>query len=218
MCGRYMLVAGSEELETRFRVSGAAVERYNAAPAQVLPVVRIRQGARELGWLRWGLTPAWAREDFGGRLINARAESLRERPAFRHLLHRQRCLVPATAFYEWAPTGQGGKVPYRFFLREQRLFAMAGLWDQWCNPLTGELLESFTIITVPANALVAPIHDRMPAILLPEAEELWLEPDAPLPQVLASLRPYPTEEMECAPVSRRLNNPRNDDPSVLVPD
>ncbi len=218
MCGRYMLVSSGAELAQRFRVAEApAIERYNAAPMQYLPAVYREAGQTRLELFRWGLVPAWASEDIGGRLINARAESLRERPSFRHLLHRRRCLVPATAFYEWLKH-PSGRFPVRFFLPKEPLFAMAGLWDEWCNPETGELLRSFTIVTVPANPLVARIHNRMPAILERAREQLWLDETAPLQSVLQCLQPYPAEAMAYEPVSRRLNNPRTDDASVLLPD
>jgi putative SOS response-associated peptidase YedK len=214
-----MLVASAEALAQRFRVAeaGSAVERYNAAPLQALPVIRREGQQNRLDLLRWGLVPAWAQEDTGSSLINARVESLRERPSFRHLLRHRRCLVPASAFYEWLKHPRG-RFPFRFFLPEEPLFAMAGLWDEWYNRETGEILRSFVVITVPANALVSRIHNRMPAILPRAAEALWLDADAPLPEVLACLQPYPAEAMACAPVSRRLNNPRNDDPSVLLPE
>lgn len=213
-----MLVATGDELTHRFRVQEAPpFTRYNAAPTQLLPVIRSIDGQPQLALLRWGLTPAWAAEDFGGRLINARAESVRERPSFRHLLRHRRCLVPANAFYEWLKR-PGGSFPFRFFLPEEPLFAMAGLWDEWCNPATGEIVSSFTIITVPANQLVARIHDRMPALLPRTAETAWLDERAPLSEVLSLLRPYPADAMACAPVSRRLNNPRNDDASLLIPE
>lgn len=218
MCGRYMLVESGEGLRQRFHLQEApAVARYNAAPLQALPIIRQEGRERRLEFFRWGLTPAWAAEDFGGRLINARAETLRERPSFRHLLHRRRCLIPANAFYEWLKHPQG-RFPFRFFLPEHPLFAMAGLWDEWLSPITGELVRSFTIITVAANALVARFHDRMPALLPKEAESLWLDEDAPLHEVLSLLQPYPAEAMAYAPVSRRLNTPRHDDASVLIPE
>lgn len=213
-----MLVAPGEDLSRRFHVREApTVERYNAAPLQSLPVIRVQKGEIELSFLRWGLTPAWAREDFGSRLINARAETLRERPSFRHLIHHRRCLVPASAFYEWLKH-PSGRFPFRFFLAEEPLFGMAGLWDEWLNPETGELLQSFTIITVPANGLVARIHDRMPALLPQEAEKLWLDPTLPVSLALSLLRPYPPEAMAFAPVSRRLNSARYDDQSLLIPE
>lgn len=218
MCGRYMLVSSGEELSQRFQVAEAPpVERYNAAPLQFLPVIYREAGQNRLDFFRWGLTPAWAAEDFGGRLINARAESLRERPSFRHLLSRRRCLVPATAFYEWLKH-PSGRFPFRFFLPTEPLFALAGLWDEWCNPETGELLRSFAIVTVPANALVARIHDRMPAVLTRQAEHLWLHEQTPVTTALSCLQPYPADSMAYAPASRRLNHPQNDDASVLAPD
>jgi len=218
MCGRYMIVSSGEELRRRFQVrESAGVERYNAAPLQMLPVVRREENENRIALLRWGLTPSWATEDFGGRIINARAETVHERPSFRHLLRHRRCLVPATGFYEWLKH-PNGRFPFRFSLRDEALFSMAALWDEWYNPTTGEILQSFAIITVPANALVARIHDRMPALLSRESESLWLDINAPLADVLLCLRPYPAEAMVCTPASRRLNNPRYDDASVLTPE
>ncbi|MCS6966496.1 MAG: SOS response-associated peptidase, partial [Candidatus Kapabacteria bacterium] len=190
MCGRYMLTIGGNELAHRFQIGEAPpVERYNAAPMQFLPIICWGSRTNHLAMLRWGLTPSWAQEDSGGRFINVRAETLRERPSFRHLLYRRRCLVPASAFYEWLKH-PSGRFPFRFFLLGEPLFAMAGLWDEWLNPETGELLRSFSIITVPANSLVARIHDRMPALLHREAEKLWLDPTTPVSLALSLLRPY----------------------------
>lgn len=213
-----MLVDSGDGLRQRFQLREApAIARYNAAPLQLLPIIWQQAGERRLDFLRWGLTPAWASEDFGGRLINARTETLRKRPSFRHLLHRRRCLIPANAFYEWLKHPQG-RFPLRFFLPEHPLFAMAGLWDAWLCPATGELVRSFTIITVAANSLVARFHDRMPALLPHEGESLWLDETAPLNKVLSLLQPYPATAMAYAPASRRLNNSRTDDASVLTPE
>lgn len=190
--------------------------RYNIAPTQDVAVVRAgTSGSRELAMLHWGLVPAWAKErDVGNRMINARAETLAEKPAFRAALRARRCLVLADGFYEWQklPTR---KQPYHVRLRDGRPFGFAGLWERWNSP-EGEALESCTIVTTVPNEVVAPIHDRMPVILAAEDVGAWLEPgQRDVTAILPLLRPYPAELMKAYPVGLRVNSPANDDPRCL---
>ncbi|MGH6960565.1 MAG: SOS response-associated peptidase, partial [Dongiaceae bacterium] len=186
---------------------------YNAAPSQNLPVVRLdRDGRRELALLRWGLIPSWARDPaIGYRTINAKAETVAEKPAFRAAFRKRRCLVPADGFYEWQKI-DGGKQPWRITLKDGAPFAFAGLWEHWDKG--GEPVESFTIITTTANALCAEIDDRMPVIIGPADYEAWLAAaDTAIPQAL--LQPYPAETMAAYPVGTRVNSPKNDDAQLI---
>ncbi len=223
MCGRYWLVTPLDVLASRFHVRGERiplVPRWNAAPGQDLPVVRLDEratGARVLEPMRWGLVPSWAAgPGDAGRPINARAETAAEKPSFREPLRRNRALVPADGFYEWK-AGDRGREPYGIRLKSRRPFAFAAIWDSW-KPPGGPPVKSFAILTTPPNAVVEGIHDRMPLILTPEGEDLWMDPGVRDPARLAPLFvPRSAEEMEAFRVSPRVNTPANDDPSVLEP-
>jgi putative SOS response-associated peptidase YedK len=216
MCGRFTIFADPERLAERFQASLPAdglQPRYNAAPTQHLPVI-LNEGAPAIQRLQWGLIPFWAKDpSIGSRMINARAETLVEKPAFRAAFKKRRCLVLADGFYEWMQT-PGGKQPMRISLASGEPFAMAGLWETWDAP-DGSPLRTFTIITGEPNELVAPIHNRMPAILLPEHEAIWLD-NAAEPAIWQDiLRPYPAERMAAYPVSRRVNFVGNDDAGLV---
>lgn len=187
---------------------------FNAAPSQTLPVLT-GQEPDKLQFFSWGLQPYWAKEAKAiKRSINARAETLTEKPMFRNLLKSKRCLVPADGFFEWQKTAHG-KVPFRIMLKSEELFTFAGLWDEWTDRSTGEVLHTFTIITTEANDLVKPIHDRMPVILSPEAEELWLDENEPQESLLSLLGPFQSEMVQAFPVSPLVNSPVNNVPEVL---
>src|SRR5215468_4212996 len=214
MCGRYSITTAPEAMRRLFRFENAALElppRYNAAPTDKLPVVRLdRQGNRELAVLRWGLIPFWAKnEKVGFRSINARAETVATAPAFREALPRRRCLVPATGFYEWKKLPGGAKQPYNIGMRNGSPFAMAGLWERWKKG--AEPIESFTIITGPPNSLVAKLHDRMPVILEPDHWGTWLT-SKDMGAVQAMLQPFPGQLMAAYPVSPKVGNVKNDTP------
>jgi putative SOS response-associated peptidase YedK len=217
MCGRYTLT-NSQQLALRFDVASVPpVEAtFNAAPSTPLPVIVEQDGQRTAQLMRWGLVPHWAKDPhIGFKMINARAETVAEKPSYRTSLRRQRCLVPARGFYEWRKDGNA-KLPYYIHLRDDSLFAFAGLYDTWQDE--GEPLRTFTIITTKPNGLVEPIHDRMPAILHKDEEALWLDPEVQDTGLLtALLRPYPDDEMEAYQVSTRVNSPANNDPTVLAP-
>ena len=218
MCGRYSLIC-TDDLGNRFRVYLPTIgcrSRFNVAPSQVMPVVVQREQA-ELVPMEWGLVPHWIKDPAAAhRPINARAETLTERPMFRGLIRHNRCLVPASGFYEWKKDG-GHKVPYYLRLRDADLFAFAGLYDVW-HDADGSALATYTIITTAANKVVAPIHDRMPVILRREDEERWIAND---PRHGRSFRdllgPYPAPDMEAYPVSTRVNSPVSDDPALISP-
>lgn len=217
MCGRYSVIPKATNGNSR---AAKLIEKhlkeahYNAAPSQALPVITEQQPDK-LQFFSWGLQPFWAKDAKSvKRSINARAETLTEKPTFRSLLKSKRCLVPAAGFFEWQASGQG-KVPYRIMLKSEALFTFAGLWDEWADKSTGEVLHTFAIITTEANDLVKPIHDRMPVMLSPEAEELWLDGNEPQEHLLSLLMPYRAEEMKAYPVSQLVNSPVNNVPEVL---
>jgi putative SOS response-associated peptidase YedK len=218
MCGRYSITTNPEAMRRLFQFLNATPNvrpRYNAAPTDELPVVRLdKEGNRELAMLRWGLIPSWAEDPkIGYSTINARAETVATKPAFREAFRKRRCLVPADGFYEWENT-RDGKQPYRITLKDGEPFAMAGLWEWWRR---GEQrIESFTIIVTTANELSRRIHDRMPVILHPDTWDAWLTAkDAETPTVL--LQPYPASQMTIYPVSKRVGNVKNDDPELILP-
>ncbi len=216
MCGRFTIFADPDRLAERFQAALPAdglQPRYNAAPTQYLPVI-LNDGPPAIQLLQWGLVPFWAKDpSIGSRMINARAETLAEKPAFRAALKKRRCLVLADGFYEWQKTPTG-KQPMRITLASGEPFAMAGLWETWDAP-DGSLLRTFTIVTGEPNELVAAIQNRMPTILLPEHEALWLDNAAEPAIWLDILRPYPAERMAAYPVSRRVNHVANDDPGLV---
>lgn len=226
MCGRYSLTTPEEALRRLFRYSGPARNlrpRYNIAPGQDVPAVRPDgRGGRELVMLRWGLVPSWAKDSAtGNRLINARAETVATRPAFRAAFARRRCLIPASAFYEWRaaarPAKNTGRQPWAVALRGRATFAFAGLWERWKSG-AGDALESCAIIVTDANERLRGIHDRMPVILAPEEYQAWLDAVGTAPAMAARLLdPYPASAMEAWPVSTRVNRPQNDEPACLVP-
>ncbi len=216
MCGRYALVK-TREVAERFGVQQSNFEvdaRYNVAPGQNLPIVT-RHSPKQLEEMRWGLVPFWAKDTkIGYQMINARSEGIEDKPAFRRPLRQQRCIVPANGFYEWEKVGKI-KVPHYFKLLNDQLFGFAGLYDIYTDA-EGNKLKSYTIITTEANEMVAPIHNRMPVILSPKNEEIWLNPDLHDPaELLPLLKPYPVELMESYIVSTLVNKPQNDSPQLL---
>jgi putative SOS response-associated peptidase YedK len=220
MCGRYSLTTPAEALVALFDagpLEGFA-PRYNIAPTQLVPAVRMNEGGgRGWAWLRWGLIPSWAKDPaIGNRMINARAETVADKPAFRAALRRRRCLLPADGFYEWQKR-DGAKQPYHIALAERAPFAFAGLWERWQGG-DGDAVESCTVLTTAANRRLAPIHPRMPVILAPEHYDIWLDTGAGDPGlVVPLLAPYDEDALAARAVARRVNDPRNDDPGCLEP-
>jgi putative SOS response-associated peptidase YedK len=220
MCGRYLLTASARDIAKQFSLDVAPelTPRYNIAPTQTVLCIRAsRDGdVREAAPVHWGLIPYWAKDrDIGSRMINARSESVREKPAFRTAFERRRCLVPADGFYEWRKAG-ARKIPHCFRLRDAAVFGMAGLWERWNGP-DGEI-ESCTIITTEANDVVRPIHDRMPVILAAGDYPAWLDPARRGDDGLAALlRPCDPALLTVLAVSPRVNSPTNDGPDLLTP-
>jgi len=218
MCGRYSETKLDALLKTRFRIRHELerlTPRYNVAPGQDAPVI-LGGAERRLARFRWGLVPRWASDpSVGNKLINARGESLADKPSFAEAFRKRRCLVPADGFYEWKKT-PAGRHPVRYVLKDEELFAFAGLWDAWRRP-DGSELFTYTIVTTKPNELVAPVHDRMPVLLRPEDEDLWLDERVDDPARLTPLlSPYPADRMEAYDVSPLLNSVENEGPEVIV--
>jgi putative SOS response-associated peptidase YedK len=214
MCGRFALYSDPFTLARRFEAEALPElrPRYNIAPTQNIPIVREEEGKRRFALARWGLIPHWAKDmKIGYSTINARAETVADKPAFGNAFRNRRCLVPADGFYEWqAIAGSKVKQPWFIALRDREPMAFAGLWERWRNP-EGEELESCSIIVTDANEIMRPIHDRMPVILAPEDWDVWFETDTKYAGSLQSLlKPYPAEDMVAWPVSTKVNSPGND--------
>lgn len=219
MCGRYGFTK-PEKIFDRFGVETYGKDldlkpRYNVAPSQDMPIV-VRHSPNSIDIMRWGLIPFWAKDPkIGNSLINARADGIEKKPAFRKPFKLQRCIVPADGFYEWKETGEG-KVPYYFKMKDDSLFGFAGLYDVWRDTRTGKEIKSYTIITTEPNEIVGKVHNRMPVILEKEEENTWLNPDETEPDnLLPLLDPFPSEPIESYEVSKFVNNPRNDSPTLI---
>ena len=219
MCGRFTLTQSSEAIADTFDLADVPTiaPRYNIAPTQPISVIRSpdANADREFTYLTWGLVPSWSKDpSIGARLINARAETVAEKPSFRAAFKRRRCLIAADGFYEWQRSPEG-KQPYYFHLDHHRPFGFAGLWEHWENG-NGDVIESCTILTTEANDVLRPIHDRMPVIVSPDDYDLWLDPTLEKSDRLyAILHPYSEAEMVSYPVSAKVNNPRNDSPECI---
>jgi putative SOS response-associated peptidase YedK len=215
MCERFCLTATPAEIRKQFKIQKvpALMPRYNIAPTQTSPIVVAKGKERELHFARWGLVPSWSRDlSHAARMVNAPADALEDRAAYRAPFESQRCLVPANGFYEWQSRGSR-KQPYKIALRNGGLIAFAGLWDKW-TPEAGEPVETFTIITTAASRLVSEVHDRMPVIIAPADYQLWLTASPRTAKKL--LLPY-ASGLTIAPISERVNNIQNDDVELLIP-
>jgi putative SOS response-associated peptidase YedK len=219
MCGRYTIAVTMEELLLRFLIEGPSVPfhqpRYNVAPTQPIPAIVNDGSGNRIGQLRWGLIPSWADDPKKLPLmINARSETLASKRAFRLPFERKRCLIPADSFYEWEGKS-GRKQPMRILLKDGGLFSMAGLYDTWESP-DGTKVSTCTIITTAPNPLVSQFHDRMPVILRPEDEALWLDRSIrDSRQLEPLLRAYPEAEMRVYPVGRAVNSAKTDTPECI---
>jgi len=223
MCGRYTLTLSLEALQKTFPNVKFHIEhtpRFNIAPTQMIPAIREDiEGNLRADLLKWGLIPSWSKdESIGFRLINARAETLSEKPAFRKALISRRCLIPADGFFEWVNVEDSkNKLPIYFLLKSKAVFAFAGLWETWKSPQNVEI-NSATIITTEPNAIVGQFHSRMPVILPTEAYMNWLTSRPISPNELQLLlKPYPDVEMDCYPVSPLANNAKYDNPELITP-
>ncbi len=217
MCGRFALNADGAQLQTLFDLKTVPMlsPRFNIAPTQPVAVISNEQ-PDELTYYQWGLIPSWAKDpSAGSKLINARSETLAEKPSFRNAYKRRRCLIPANGFYEWSLRPEDKKQPQFIHLTDQDVFAFAGLWETWQSP-TGELLKTCTIITTEANSMLHPYHHRQPVILAREDYRLWLTQEEVNPAELAPLlTAYPAENMALYPVSKDVNRIVNDHPALI---
>jgi len=214
MCGRYSFAVDDELIRERFGVivrSAIYKARYNCAPTQDLAVISNEEPDR-LNFFRWGLIPFWAKDpSIGNKLINAKSETIHEKPAFKNSFKSRRCLVPSDGFFEWKK--EKIKIPYRIIMKDASPFTMAGIWDKWLSR-DGEIIHSFSILTTGSNELISAIHDRMPVILRPEEEKIWLGKENEH-DLISLLRPYPSELMTAFPVSSLVNSPKNDFPEII---
>ena len=218
MCGRFARFSSVQKFAELFRTGGgfSLNPRYNVAPTQALLLARnAAGGGRELVCLHWGLIPYWAKEPKTGySTINARAETVAEKPTFRNAFRHRRCLIAADGYYEWRKL-ERTKQPYFIALKDGEPFAFAGIWEHWARE--EQSIDSCAIIVTDANELTKPIHDRMPVILAPEDYDAWMDPDlTDADRLKAYLRPYPSERMLAYPVSKAVNNPKNDQPELIA--
>ncbi|MCL7454392.1 MAG: SOS response-associated peptidase [Anaerolineae bacterium] len=221
MCGRFTLTTPDQDLAVQFNLPEIPdlKPRYNIAPTQPVAVVRLpaEGSSRELALVHWGLIPFWADDPkIGARMINARAETAADKPAFRAAFRRRRCLVPADGFYEWQKQN-GPKQPYYIHMADGTPFAFAGLWERWQGP-DDTVIDSCTLLTTEPNDLIRSLHNRMPVILQPQHYDLWLDPSLEDASVLKPLlRPYASGVMDAYPVSRWVNKPENEGPACIEP-
>ena len=218
MCGRFALAKTSEEIADYFSLKQLPdlPPRYNIAPSQQIAVIIHKDEfpERKLVMMRWGLIPSWAKDEkIGYKMINARAETVSEKPAFRSAFKKRRCLIPTDGFYEWWHKGKS-KQPYFVTMKNKGLFAFAGIWDRWKSP-TGEIVESCSIVTTDANSLIGKIHDRMPVIIQRESFGTWLNPVQSEIGLKQYMRPFSPYKMTTYPVSNMVNSPQNDSPACI---
>lgn len=221
MCGRFTLILDRDELQSELQIGeipALYAPRYNIAPSQ--PVLAVTDPiTREPVFLRWGLVPSWAKDpEIGNRLINARSETVPDKPSFRSAFMRRRCLIPADGFYEWKKSGSGSQrsTPFYFFLKDHRPFTFAGLWEIW-HSAGGDELHTCTILTTEPNLLLQSIHDRMPVILNKDQRWLWMDPNATVAELSALCIPYPAADMDAHAVSLRVNNANVDTSELVAP-
>jgi len=218
MCGRYAITTAPEAIRQLFGYLEQPnwPPRHNVAPTQPVPIVRLSEGKRQLALVRWGLIPAWVKDPRAFTLvINARGESVLDKPAFRNAMKYRRCLFPADGFYEWKRAGER-KQPYFVRLKSGRAMAFAGLWESWMGP-NGEEMETAAIVTTTASPSIAHIHDRMPVIVSPDAFDFWLDPKVDAEMATAVIQPAKDELLECYPVSSAVNRTANDSAELLAP-
>jgi putative SOS response-associated peptidase YedK len=220
MCGRYTIISAPEAIRALFRYEEQPnfPPRYNVAPTQPVPVVRVDEGRRRFVLMRWGLIPSWAKDPRTFTLlINARGESVNEKAAFRMAMRRRRCLLPADGFYEWRQVGVGGeKQPFYVRPRAGGPMAFAGLWETWSGP-NGEEMDTAAIVTTTANRTLASIHPRMPVVVAPDAFDFWLDSRIDGETAAALITPAPENFFEAYPVSPAVNRFANDAPELIAP-
>ncbi|QDX94699.1 SOS response-associated peptidase [Brevibacillus laterosporus] len=219
MCGRFTLFVKPDDLKERYSLEEIPFElipRYNIAPTQHITAIINDKGRNRIGQLKWGLIPSWSKDEkMAYKMINAKAETIREKPSFKKLFIRKRCIIPADGFYEWKKI-DSDKQPMRIMMKDEGIFSLAGLYDTWTSP-EGVRINTCTIITTKPNTLMADIHDRMPVIIKREDESLWLNRDVQDGELLESLLlPFDEEQMKAYPVSKMVGNVRNDLPECIA--
>ncbi|TAN66748.1 MAG: SOS response-associated peptidase [Methylobacter sp.] len=216
MCGRYNLIATGQQIMDHFKLLSVPAHKpdYNIPPGQkILAIVQLEDGSNRIVNLHWGLIPSWSKDSkISSHLINARAETLTEKPSFKHAYRHRRCLIPATGFFEWQAT-KNGKQPYHIHQQDNALFAFAGAWEHWEHDQ--ETVYSCTIITTAANAKIAPIHGRMPVIITPDDYDRWLAKKNTTLEMADFLAADAYRTMQVTPISTRINNPLHNDESCL---
>jgi len=218
MCGRYTIIAKAVEIEKRFEIEVPDIyaPRYNAAPTQILPVITSEQ-PQGLSFFRWGLIPSWSRDfNIGSKLINARSETITEKASFKVAFKHRRCLVIGDGYYEWKQNSKRSKIPYRITLSNGALFTFAGLWETYHDSDNNQSIHTFTIVTTESTESTAHIHERMPVILNPDSEKIWLDQSSSESDCLNLLRPYPADQILFYPVSNRVNSVKNDDADLIL--
>jgi len=218
MCGRFVITSPPQAMRQMFGYGEQPnfPPRFNIAPTQPVPIIRQTSGQRSFALVRWGLVPSWAKEMPPSLLINARADTINDKPSFRGAFRHHRALMPADGFYEWKTTSNGGKQPYFIRRRDRSLFAMAAIWDHWL-PADGSELDTCAVVTTEANATLRPIHHRMPVILDEKDFDLWLDSATPLKELERLFAPAPDRLLEAFPVSPDVNRVTNDGPHLLDP-
>jgi putative SOS response-associated peptidase YedK len=220
MCGRFSLFSSPLEMMKRFKAKAPKTAyrgRYNIAPGQMTLVLPMEQNQkREFEMQKWGFIPHWNKNLKPKGMINARGESILAKPYFREAARKKRCLVPADGFYEWERTN-GKKIPFRVAAADDQPFAMAGLCDEWVDPVTGEVLKTFSIVTTVANTAMKKIHDRMPVILEREDEGKWIDEKTTPEEIQRLCRPLPANKIKAYQITDLVNNPRNDTPEIIKP-
>ena len=227
MCGRAYETYTEDELYLRYLTEGAKRSplgfkaNYNLAPTQLSPVVVNRTGSPEIVLLRWGLVPSWAKDLQSASkysLINARGEEILEKRSYKDPFLRRRCIVPLSGFFEWKRESEKSKRPFAIHLKGEPIMSVAGVWEHWVSPVTGEIVDSFSVITTAANSMMETIHDRMPVILSKNTEAEWLDPKNQDPVLLKKLlKPCPSEWLEAHEISSAVNSPKNNSPELLSP-
>jgi putative SOS response-associated peptidase YedK len=219
MIERYSISASGEELAERFKgveVTSSYTPRYNAAPSQLLPVIT-NEHPEGFSFFYWGAAPRWSRnKTISRKLINAEKEELSQKPTYKKALNTNRCLVPADGFYSWKSVGKKSRIPHRVILNQANPFAMAGLWEEYMDD-TDQVIHTFSVITVPANDLVKPVNDRMPAILRENNEKAWLDPRSTTESLLEMLQPFPSDQMGIYTVSPMIDSHHLDSPNMVKP-
>lgn len=218
MCGRYTIIAKAEEIVKRFHVEvpQSYSPRYNASPSQVLPVIT-NEHPDGVSYFQWGLIPKWAKDkSIGSKLINARSETISEKASFKNAFMQRRCLVIADGYYEWKRQSKKSKIPYRILLKSRELFAFAGLWEEYEDGHQNRI-HTFTVITTSAIPSISMIHERMPVILDPKSERIWLSSSPTTEEQISILKPFDVQEMEYYTISSMVNSVANDTPQLIIP-